>query len=251
MTKPSDLPLSLARLSRDLVFVSGQLALEDGKIAGDDIATQTNLVIDSIERQLAAFGLLLEDVIKTTVWIDQDPSDALKMREAFRFMSTRSEDQVRDGNWAGELFAAARSGRLTLQEAMGRDQRLHHTESRHDHPRQRSLALQSRKASQSMGSCPESTCANRLCGSRRGQTRFRDTLDFAGRRRRLCGRKCDRSQGCAGHAPLRLRQSRRTALRRSRPVRRDQGRARSFRLGQLGSTCVRVCISRVLKWKCF
>ena len=41
------------------------------------------------------------------------------MREAFGYMSTLSADTVRDGSWAGELFAAAESGRLSLQEAVG------------------------------------------------------------------------------------------------------------------------------------
>ena len=49
---------------------------------------------------------------------DQDPADALLMREAFGYMATLSEHKVRDGSWAGDLFAAARTGRLAMQEAM-------------------------------------------------------------------------------------------------------------------------------------
>jgi len=49
---------------------------------------------------------------------NQDANDVASLREAFGFMATLSEDVVRDGSWAGELFAAARSGRLSKQEAM-------------------------------------------------------------------------------------------------------------------------------------
>lgn len=47
-----------------------------------------------------------------------DPTDLASLRDAFAFMATLSEDVVRDGSWAGQLFAAARNGRLSLQEAM-------------------------------------------------------------------------------------------------------------------------------------
>ncbi len=49
---------------------------------------------------------------------DQDPADVALMREAFGFMASLSEDKVRDGSWAGDLFAAARAGRLSMGEAM-------------------------------------------------------------------------------------------------------------------------------------
>ena len=49
---------------------------------------------------------------------DQDPSDVELVREAFGFMATLSEEKVRDGSWAGDLFVAARTGRLSMQEAV-------------------------------------------------------------------------------------------------------------------------------------
>jgi cytochrome P450 len=49
---------------------------------------------------------------------DQAPQDLAVMVEARDFMAGLDESAVRDGSWAGELFAAARSGRLSLQEAM-------------------------------------------------------------------------------------------------------------------------------------
>lgn len=49
---------------------------------------------------------------------DQEPGDVAKMKAAFAFMSTLNEDNVREGSWAGQLFAAARTGRLSMPEAM-------------------------------------------------------------------------------------------------------------------------------------
>ncbi|WCM25014.1 cytochrome P450 [Sphingomonas sp. QA11] len=49
---------------------------------------------------------------------DQHPADLISLREAIGFMATLSDDTVRDGSWAGELFAAAKTGRLSMQEAM-------------------------------------------------------------------------------------------------------------------------------------
>lgn len=65
----SALPFSVARKVGSFVFVSGQLALQEGKIAGDDVAAQTGLVLDAIERQLVPFGLGLRDVVKAGVWL--------------------------------------------------------------------------------------------------------------------------------------------------------------------------------------
>ena len=48
----------------------------------------------------------------------QDEADVARMKEVFAYMATLNEDVVRDGSWAGELFAAARNGRLSMQEAM-------------------------------------------------------------------------------------------------------------------------------------
>ncbi|MGD9811624.1 MAG: RidA family protein [Sphingobium sp.] len=63
------LPLSAIRRTGELVFVSGQLALVEGKITGHDIVTQTNIVIDAIKRELATQGLDLDGVVKTGVWL--------------------------------------------------------------------------------------------------------------------------------------------------------------------------------------
>ena len=49
---------------------------------------------------------------------NQDAHDVASLKEAFGFMATLSDEVVREGSWAGELFAAARSGRLSMSEAM-------------------------------------------------------------------------------------------------------------------------------------
>ena len=48
-----------------------------------------------------------------------DPADVGLMREAFAYMQTLGPGVVRDGSWAGELFAAADKGRLSMTEALG------------------------------------------------------------------------------------------------------------------------------------
>lgn len=49
---------------------------------------------------------------------DQFPDDTEKMAEAFGYMSTLEEHELRDGSWAAELFAAADNGRLSRAEAV-------------------------------------------------------------------------------------------------------------------------------------
>jgi len=49
---------------------------------------------------------------------DQDSRDLATLSEARTFMAGLSEQTVRDGSWAGELFSAVRDGRLSQIEAM-------------------------------------------------------------------------------------------------------------------------------------
>lgn len=65
----SPIPLSAAMEAGNLVFVSGQLAIRDGRIEGENTTEQTNLVLDSIEGILAVAGLGLEHVVRTGVWL--------------------------------------------------------------------------------------------------------------------------------------------------------------------------------------
>jgi len=61
---------SMVRRTGELVFVSGQMAFGEGfRIVGDDVATQTRVCLENIERQLSAAGLAARDIVKTTVWL--------------------------------------------------------------------------------------------------------------------------------------------------------------------------------------
>lgn len=65
----NQLPFSPFVETGGLVFTSGQLALVDGAVTSSDVAEQTHLAIDALERVLQLAGLTLGDVIKTTVWL--------------------------------------------------------------------------------------------------------------------------------------------------------------------------------------
>lgn len=62
--------LSTFRSAGDLVFVSGQMAFgPDGTILKAGVREQTIACIDRIAVALAATGLTLQHVVKTTVWL--------------------------------------------------------------------------------------------------------------------------------------------------------------------------------------
>ena len=65
----NSIPLSPARQAGGIIFVPGQMALRDGKVAGQTIEEQSEIVIDNIVDRLALFGRSLKDVVKVTVWI--------------------------------------------------------------------------------------------------------------------------------------------------------------------------------------
>lgn len=65
----SIVPLSPAVISNGLVFVSGQIALRDGRIVGGGIEEQADYIIDRIETILDAAGSSLRHILKTTIWL--------------------------------------------------------------------------------------------------------------------------------------------------------------------------------------
>lgn len=67
------IPLSAAIETDGLVFVSGQLALVDGRVEGD-ITVQTERTFDAILAILKEAGMGLDNVVKATVWLT-DPTD--------------------------------------------------------------------------------------------------------------------------------------------------------------------------------
>ena len=78
MTKivyPSHLPYPFAKAVRagDFVFISGQLPMgPDGQIVQGSIETQTRQVLENIKAVLAETGCELSDVVKNTIWLEQE-----------------------------------------------------------------------------------------------------------------------------------------------------------------------------------
>jgi reactive intermediate/imine deaminase len=70
-----NLPRSLATRAGDLVFVSGQVARkEDGSIVTGGIEAQARQTLQNVAHVLALAGCSLEDIVKTTIWL-QDARD--------------------------------------------------------------------------------------------------------------------------------------------------------------------------------
>ena len=65
------LPRSLATKAGGFVFVSGQVARdENGDLIAGGIEAQTRKTMKNVAHALALAGCTLEDVVKTTVWLD-------------------------------------------------------------------------------------------------------------------------------------------------------------------------------------
>lgn len=64
------IPLSPAVRAGGLIFVSGQLGLNDaGQVVSDSIALQTQATLSRIERILREAGSDLSKVVKASIWI--------------------------------------------------------------------------------------------------------------------------------------------------------------------------------------
>lgn len=65
------LPFSKAYRAGDFIYVSGQVAFdENGNLVEGGIEAQTRQVMRNLEAVLGEAGCGLEDVVKTTVWLD-------------------------------------------------------------------------------------------------------------------------------------------------------------------------------------
>jgi 2-iminobutanoate/2-iminopropanoate deaminase len=65
------LPRSLATKVGGFVFVSGQVARdEDGNFVAGGIEAQARQTMKNVAHALALAGCTLEDVVKTTIWLD-------------------------------------------------------------------------------------------------------------------------------------------------------------------------------------
>ena len=64
-------PYSQAIKIGDFIYTSGQIALtKDGEFLDSDVKTQTKQVCENLKAVLEASGANLEDVIKTTIFLD-------------------------------------------------------------------------------------------------------------------------------------------------------------------------------------
>ncbi|WP_181706411.1 RidA family protein [Chthonobacter rhizosphaerae] len=67
----SHVPLSPAVRAGDFVYVSGQVPVgPDGTVVAGGIVPQTRQVLENVKAALALAGARLEDVVKTTVWLE-------------------------------------------------------------------------------------------------------------------------------------------------------------------------------------
>lgn len=85
---PAAGPYSPVLTAGDLVFVSGQIALaSDGSVVGATAADQTRKALENMKATLAAAGLQMDDVVKTTLFL-QDMDDFAAVNEVYgRFFS--------------------------------------------------------------------------------------------------------------------------------------------------------------------
>ena len=67
----SHVPLSPAVRAGDFVYVSGQVPVRsDGTMVAGGIAEQTEQVLSNVEAALVLAGCTMEDVVKTTVYLE-------------------------------------------------------------------------------------------------------------------------------------------------------------------------------------
>jgi 2-iminobutanoate/2-iminopropanoate deaminase len=77
-------PYSQAVRTRDLLFLSGQIALDpaSGQLTAGDIREQTERVLKNLQEVLEAADSALERVVKTTVYL-KDMNDFPAMNEVY------------------------------------------------------------------------------------------------------------------------------------------------------------------------
>lgn len=78
-------PYSQAIRHGNMIFTAGQIPLDPqtGEIVGDDITTQTRQVLDNLSAVLEAGGAKLEQVVKTTCFLN-DMNDFAAFNEVYQ-----------------------------------------------------------------------------------------------------------------------------------------------------------------------
>lgn len=77
-------PYSQAMVANGLLFTAGQIPLDPstGEVVGDDVAAQTQRVMENLRAVLEAAGSSFETVVKTTVYL-ADMNDFAAMNEVY------------------------------------------------------------------------------------------------------------------------------------------------------------------------
>lgn len=79
----SHVPLSPAVRAGDTVYISGQVPVgPNGQIVEGGIEAQTRQVLENVKAALALAGATMEDVVKTTVWLE-DARDFGRMNAVY------------------------------------------------------------------------------------------------------------------------------------------------------------------------
>ncbi|WP_139973974.1 MULTISPECIES: RidA family protein [Brucella/Ochrobactrum group] len=79
----SHVPLSPAVRAGDTVYISGQVPVgPDGHVVEGGIEAQTKQVLENVKAVLALAGATMDDVVKTTVWLE-DARDFGRMNTVY------------------------------------------------------------------------------------------------------------------------------------------------------------------------
>ncbi|HCH72730.1 reactive intermediate/imine deaminase [Ochrobactrum sp. RC6B] len=79
----SHVPLSPAVRAGDTVYISGQVPVgPNGQIVDGGIEAQTKQVLENVKAALALAGATMEDVVKTTIWLE-DARDFGRMNAVY------------------------------------------------------------------------------------------------------------------------------------------------------------------------
>lgn len=83
-------PYSVATCFQSLVFTAGQIGIDPttGELVADDIVTQTRQVLVNLKNVLEAAGSSLEQVLKTTVFL-QNMQDFSRMNQVYAEFFTK------------------------------------------------------------------------------------------------------------------------------------------------------------------
>jgi 2-iminobutanoate/2-iminopropanoate deaminase len=96
-------PYSQAVRAGDLLFCSGQIPMDPAggslELFGGDVGRQAKLVMENLKAVLAAEGLSFDDVVKTTIYLD-DMENFAKVNEVY-----------------GSCFSSHRPARATVEVA--------------------------------------------------------------------------------------------------------------------------------------